>query len=112
MTTAAATLARPRSQTFAGRLSRQVRRLPLHLGVWVIMAIWLIPTFGLFVNSFRPVSEMSQSGWWTALFPPSRFTTESYEQVFATEGFADSVLNSLLISLGLLARPIQWLAEP
>lgn len=99
MTTAAATLSRPRSATLAGQLSRLTRRLPLHLGVWVIMAIWLVPTLGLFVNSFRPISDMSNSGWWTALFPPSSFTTESYQTILDTEGVANSILNSLLIAI-------------
>lgn len=99
MTTAATTLTRPRSETLAGQVTRQFRRLPLHLGVWVIMAIWLVPTFGLIVNSFRPVSEMSQSGWWTSVFPPAKFTIESYQQIFETEGFANSILNSLLIAI-------------
>jgi alpha-glucoside transport system permease protein len=98
MTTAASALRRPREGTLS-TLSNRVRRLPLHLGVWVIMAIWLIPTVGLIVNSFRPVSEMSQSGWWTSLYPPSKFTLESYQEILNTEGFANSILNSLLIAI-------------
>jgi ABC-type glycerol-3-phosphate transport system permease component len=63
-------------RTTAGstRLSRLLERLPLHLTIVVIMAVWLIPTFGLFVNSFRSITDMSSAGWWTALFPPSELT--------------------------------------
>jgi alpha-glucoside transport system permease protein len=82
-----------------GGLSNEVRRLPLHLAVWVIMAIWLIPTLGLIVNSFRSIQDMGQSGWWTALFPPAGLTLESYQRVLETEGVADSILNSLLITI-------------
>jgi alpha-glucoside transport system permease protein len=80
-------------------LRTRLRRIPLHVTVGIVMAIWLIPTFGLIVNSFRTVKEMSQAGWWTTLFPPANFTLASYEQIFRTPGFADSLLNSLLITV-------------
>ena len=81
------------------RLSRLTRRVPLHLTIWIVMAIWLIPTLGLIVNSFRSVAEMSEAGWWTTLFPPHGFTLESYDRVLNTEGVASSFLNSLLITI-------------
>ncbi|MBA3778473.1 MAG: carbohydrate ABC transporter permease [Chloroflexi bacterium] len=79
--------------------SRLLRKLPLHLTVSVVMAIWLVPTLGLIVNSFRTVPDMNASGWWTALFPPAGFTLASYEQIFRTPGFVDSLVNSLLITI-------------
>jgi alpha-glucoside transport system permease protein len=90
--------ARPRPG-FLRPLERTVRRIPLHLTVWVVMAIWLIPTLGLIVNSFRSVADMGNAGWWTSLFPPSALTLESYERVLQTEGVANGFLNSLLITV-------------
>lgn len=81
------------------RLLKLVRRLPLHLMVWIVMAIWLIPTIGLLVNSFRSVSDMRSAGWWTTLFPPGGFTLDSYQAIFNTPGFTDSLINSLLIAV-------------
>jgi alpha-glucoside transport system permease protein len=80
-------------------LRARLRRIPVHVTVGIVMAIWLIPTFGLIVNSFRTVKEMGQAGWWTTLFPPANFTFASYQQIFGTSGFADSLLNSLLITV-------------
>jgi alpha-glucoside transport system permease protein len=31
----------------------------------VIAVIWTIPTFGLFVTSFRQPADIITSGWWT-----------------------------------------------
>jgi alpha-glucoside transport system permease protein len=86
-------------QTATTRLSRLFRRLPLHLTIFVIMAVWLVPTFGLFVNSFRSIESMGQAGWWTSLFPPSALTFESYQQVLSTEGVAAGFVNSLIITI-------------
>jgi alpha-glucoside transport system permease protein len=88
-----------RADTGSTRLSRLLRRLPLHLTIFVIMAIWLIPTLGLLVNSFRSIGDMSNAGWWTALFPPSQLTLASYEQVLNTQGVAAGFVNSLIITI-------------
>ena len=50
---------RSRSNLLSVRIFRAFRRLPLHLTIVIIMAIWLIPTFGLFVNSFRAIEDMT-----------------------------------------------------
>jgi alpha-glucoside transport system permease protein len=65
----------------------------------VIMAIWLIPTIGLVVNSFRSITDMSNAGWWTSLFPPSGLTFDSYQRVLDTEGVASGFVNSLIITI-------------
>jgi alpha-glucoside transport system permease protein len=93
-------IAQPRAVTATQkRLGALVRRLPLHLTVWIVMGIWLVPTLGLVVNSFRSLADMNKAGWWTTLFPPAGFTLSSYEQIFNTPGFSDYFLNSVLITV-------------
>jgi len=99
VTTIAGARSGPAAGTLSRRLAAVTRRLPLHLVVWVLMAIWLVPTVGLFVNSFRSVPDMAAQGWWTTLFPPHGFTLESYQQVLNTEGIASGFVNSLLITI-------------
>src|SRR5260370_42461706 len=43
------------------------------LGV-VIAVMWSIPTFGLFVASFRPPQLIASTGWWSGLVPPAHLT--------------------------------------
>jgi alpha-glucoside transport system permease protein len=74
-------------------------RVPLHLTVIIVMAIWLVPTLGLIINSFRAGHDMTQAGWWTILFPPHGFTLDSYNQVLATPGLYPSIINSLIITI-------------
>jgi alpha-glucoside transport system permease protein len=80
-------------------LGYRLQRLPLHLVIIIFVAIWIVPTFGLIINSFRSVSDMGSSGWWTTLFPPHGFTLASYEQVLQTENVATSIVNSVLITV-------------
>ncbi len=41
----------------------------VHLSVAFLVILWLFPTVGLFVSSFRTADQISSSGWWKALFP-------------------------------------------
>ncbi|RYH09730.1 carbohydrate ABC transporter permease [Tropicimonas sp. IMCC6043] len=41
----------------------------VHLSVIFLVLLWLFPTIGLFVSSFRTADQISATGWWKALFP-------------------------------------------
>lgn len=41
----------------------------VHISVVLLVALWLFPTLGLFVSSFRTADQISASGWWNSLFP-------------------------------------------
>jgi len=67
-----------------------------------IMLIWILPTIGLLITSVRPASEVSNSGWWTVLNSPlkfTQFTLENYDQVLSVNNMNIAFRNSFIIAI-------------
>jgi alpha-glucoside transport system permease protein len=106
MTAAAQTRSALASVETAGRRPSPLRRIALHGFVIFLMVVWLLPTIGLLVNSFRPPADVSSSGWWNAIFAPGSLTLENYESVIGQSGIADAFVNSLFITIPATIIPI------
>lgn len=50
-----------------------LRNLPVHFILIGLCVIWLVPTIGLLVTSFRPVQDINSSGWWTIFSKPKGY---------------------------------------
>jgi len=80
--------------------------LPLNLALILLTIIWVVPTLGLLVSSFRPGFLISRTGWWTALAPPFQFTLQNYSDVLQTNNLFTSFINSLTIAIPATVMPI------
>ncbi len=67
--------------------------------VVVIALLWSVPTFGLFISSFRTPAAIHSSGWWNGLVPPWHFTIQNYQSVLQTQDMGTAFINSLIISI-------------
>ena len=88
--------ARPR--TLSGRIVRAINRAPIHIALALIALVWLAPTVGLLVTSFRPRSDIQVTGWWESFFQ-FRFTLENYSQVLNAQGMLDAFRNTFIIAI-------------
>lgn len=98
-----------RGRPVGGRLLEVIGRAPIHLALLLIGALWLVPSIGLFVTSFRARDDIHSSGWWTALVD-HRFTLDTYVHVLTSRGTTDSLaqnfLNSLIITIPSTILPV------
>ncbi len=99
----AAATTRPR--TFSGRAVSALNRTPIHVALGAVALIWLAPTVGLLVTSFRPRSDIQATGWWEAL-STGRFTTENYSAVLTAQGMLQAFVNNLFISIPSTILPL------
>ena len=90
-----------------GRRTRfRSARIPVHAVLILLMIVWLLPTIGLLVNSFRGAQDITTSGWWTALFPPSSLTTDNYSHVLSQNDLGRNFINSLFITIPATVIPV------
>jgi alpha-glucoside transport system permease protein len=92
-------------RTFSERVSRLIGRSPIHIVLGLIGLVWLLPSIGLLITSFRPGSDMRATGWWTVITNPN-FTLDNYRRVLEAEGMGGAFLNSVFITLPSTLLPL------
>ena len=98
MTTRAIEVQHPRPATTSSRLLEVLTRTPVHIALILISIIWLIPSVGLLITSFRPRPDIASTGWWETFRSP-QFTLDNYEQVLRGQQMGESFFNSLFITI-------------
>ncbi len=81
----------------------------VRITIVAIVVLWLIPTVGVLVTSFRPEGLVETTGWWTALAHPLRaaeWTLENYRLAIDAQGFGNAFLNSLAVAIPATVIPI------
>jgi len=65
----------------------------------VIALIWLVPTFGLLIESLRDPAQYTQGGWWKALIHPQQLTFNNYSQLLKDQSITSSFWNTVKITV-------------
>lgn len=70
------------------KINKFFRKLPIHVIIIFTMIIWIIPTLGLLITSFRPPQTVTSTGWWTVFSQPpgSREYTNSCASCHGVDG--------------------------
>jgi alpha-glucoside transport system permease protein len=96
---------RPRTKTLSGRIVHQLSRTPIHIALVIVGLVWLLPTIGLLVTSFRPRGDIQGTGWWETI-GSLRFTLENYQQVLGAAGMGQAFINNLIIAIPSTLLPL------
>jgi alpha-glucoside transport system permease protein len=81
--------------------------------VGVIVIVWLIPTVGLLITSFRTREAIDTSGWWTvfgSFFDTTQWTLANYQEVLTSGGFDTAFVNTLIVAVPATVMPITMAA--
>ena len=60
------------------RLNKFFGKTPVHLALLVMIILWILPTLGVFITSFRTREDVRTTGWWTAFLPSEQEGVEEY----------------------------------
>ena len=94
--TAAARSPRP---SRSSRLVAALTRAPATVLLAVVALLWLVPTIGLLVSSFRTAADNAESGWWTALTAPAQLTLQPYRDLLDDPSMVTAFVNTVLITV-------------
>jgi alpha-glucoside transport system permease protein len=102
--TAEVTVQRPAATT-SEKAVRIISRTPVHVGLLLIAVIWLVPTVGLAVTSFRPRSDIQSSSWWSSI-TDFNFTLHNYDLVLSNAKMGSAFVSSLMITIPSTLLPL------
>lgn len=96
-------------QQMLGRTKKRLTSRWATAAALVIAVLWTLPTFGLFITSFRPRELIQTTGWWT-IFENWGFTLDNYATALQSGNsqltMAGAFVNSFAITLPATVIPI------
>jgi alpha-glucoside transport system permease protein len=90
--------------TPAGRVVAALNRTVIHVALALIGLLWLVPTLGLLVTSFRPRSDIQSTGWWD--ISNLHLTVDNYRQVLEAQGMLQAFANTVFIAVPSTLLPL------
>jgi alpha-glucoside transport system permease protein len=90
--------------TPAARIVATLNRTVIHVALALIGLVWLVPTLGLLVTSFRPRSDIQSTGWWD--ISNLHLTVDNYRQVLEAQGMLQAFANTVFIAVPSTLLPL------
>ena len=80
-----------------------------YLALGLVVLLWVLPTVGILLTSFRSRDDAASGGWWELFLKPAGFgdlTFENYQRAVQDTNLGEGFVNSLAISLPATFIPI------
>ncbi|WP_194396144.1 carbohydrate ABC transporter permease [Microbacterium atlanticum] len=88
----------------AARAKKRLTSPVATVAALIIAVLWTIPTFGLFISSFRPAELIQTTGWWT-IFQNPGFTLDNYRDVLFSPSQSSPQLGAYFVNSLAIAIP-------
>lgn len=101
--------ATPEPDQKGGRDGASQRPVVPGIALAALCLIWMIPTIGLLISSFREEQAVKSTGWWTVFANPLDFgqwTLDNYATVIADGGLGTAFINTVAVSVPATIIPI------
>ncbi|MEX0864583.1 MAG: carbohydrate ABC transporter permease [Acidimicrobiia bacterium] len=92
--------------TVTRRLVKFFSRGVVQFVLIVVALLWMMPTIGLLVTSFRQPELYGVSGWWQALVDPSQFTFSNYSSLLTDRNLIEAVISTSAIAIPSTLIPV------
>ena len=69
------------------KANKWINKIPLHAITVLLILLWVVPTLGVFITSFRPIELINTSGWWTFLS-----FKHTGEELFTVDNYVDAIV--------------------
>ncbi|HEX3929625.1 MAG TPA: carbohydrate ABC transporter permease [Nocardioides sp.] len=83
----------------AARIAARVGGGALRIFLIVVALLWLLPTFGLLVESFRDPAQYANGNWWQAIVHPAQLTAGNYSALLHNSTMVSSFFNTIKITV-------------
>lgn len=87
------------NRSLPARIAARTGGGALRIFLIVVGLIWLVPTFGLLVESLRGATHYSGGGWWQALEHPAQLTFSNYSTLLKNHTITSSFFNTIKITV-------------
>ncbi len=80
-----------------------------YLALGFVVLLWVLPTIGIMLTSFRSRDDASSGGWWELILKPSGFgnmTFDNYQRAIQGTNLGEGFVNSMAIALPATFIPI------
>ena len=91
--------AKSKQDSPARQAVRFLTRGPTQVILVIVGLLWLLPTLGLLVSSFRTPGDHASTGWWTALGSPGQLILDNYTSLIGDPGLTNAFWNTVSITV-------------
>src|SRR3954462_15488408 len=96
--TAPVIVPKPREST-AVKVGRVAAKVPFQIFMFVVAAMWIVPTFGLLLTSLTPANIIDKQGWWKVVSHPSQITFDNYNALFENKDLMSALWTTAQIAV-------------